>query len=99
MSAKSKIFEISRKLPETADFQAVPLSSADDEAGVFEDLPDAIAEDAGVEFEHESSEDDWEEHSSVSRSWLAVGLVGIELIAIGSLVLVLNGGAAMRRRR
>jgi predicted nucleic acid-binding Zn-ribbon protein/predicted transcriptional regulator len=83
MGVKSKIIEISRKVPETEDFPAVPFHNSEDELVQEIGLPDYAPDDHAPELEFASSnnEDYWEEEAVKSRNWFSITLVSLTAIA------------------
>jgi predicted transcriptional regulator len=83
MGVKSKIIEISRKVPETEDFPAVPFNNSDDELVQELPLPSYLPEENGSELEFASSNNDdyWEEdEAGRSRNWLSITMVSLSAV-------------------
>jgi hypothetical protein len=74
MGVRSKIIEISRKVPETEDLPAVPLSNSEDELVLEEPRTDYFSgeNDAELEFASANNEEYWEEEPVAKRSWLSL---------------------------
>jgi predicted nucleic acid-binding Zn-ribbon protein len=74
MGVRSKIIEISRKVPETEDLPAVPFSNSDDELVLEEPQADHFTgeTEAELEFASSNNEEYWAEETGPTRSWLSI---------------------------
>ncbi len=84
MGVKSKIIEISRKVPEIEDLPAVPLNNSHDELVLEDTHHDFQSEENGPELEFASSNSDeyWEEETFKSKSWMSFAFLTLAAIAV-----------------